>query len=187
MTTGNKIIVISIAVIAVITLTVLFVCLFSTNKENDTHSAESEETREATEIQQQPEDETLDTTPKPIPELDEGNEIYLDADVIARLTEMELYGEEDLVNAILDGEMELINSFVNKGYSLRAVRQAQRFYFHFYDDLKNEGIESVVGKLTACFTTEGVFEESFATDAQRLFGFDADTDYSYIFDMEDSQ
>ena len=187
MTTGNKIIIISIAVIAVITLTVLFVCLFSTNKENDTHSAESEETREATEIQQQPEDETLDTTPKPIPELDEGNEIYLDADVIARLSEMELYGEEDLVNAILDGEMVLINSFVNKGYSLGAVRQAQRFYFHFYDDLKNESIESVVGKLTACFTTEGVFEDSFATDAQRLFGFAADTDYSYIFDMEDSQ
>ena len=187
MTTGNKIIIISIAVIAVITLTVLFVCLFSTNKENDTHSAESEETGEATEIQQQPEDETLDTTPKPIPELDEGNEIYLDADVIARLSEMELYGEEDLVNAILDGEMVLVNSFVNKGYSLRAVRQAQRFYFHFYDDLKNEGIESVVGKLTACFTTEGVFENSFSADAERLFGFAADTDYSYIFDMEDSQ
>ena len=169
MTTGNKIIIISIAVIAVITLTVLFVCLFSTNKENDTHSAESGETGEATEIQQQSEDDTLDTTPKPIPELDEGNEIYLDSDVIAKLTEMELYGEEDLVNAILDGEMVLINSFVNKGYSLRAVRQAQRFYFHFYDDLKNESIESVVGKLTACFTTEGVFEDSFATDAQRLF------------------
>ena len=187
MTTGNKIIIISIAVIAVITLTVLFVCLFSTNKENDTHSAESGETGEATEIQQQSEDETLDTTPKPIPELDEGNEIYLDADVIARLTEMELYGEEDLVNAILDGEMVLINSFVNKGYSLRAVRQAQRFYFHFYDELKDDSIEDIVNKLTSCFTSEGVFEDAFPTDAQRLFGFAVDTDYSYIFDMEDSQ
>lgn len=187
MTTGNKIIIISIAVIAVITLTVLFVCLFSTNKENDTHSAESEETGEATEIQQQPEDETLDTTPKPIPELDEGNEIYLDADVIARLTEMELYGEEDLVNAILDGEMVIINSFVNKEYSLRAVRQAQRFYFHFYDELKDEKVEDVINKLTSCFTSEGVFEDTFPTDAQRLFGFDVDTDYSYIFDTEDSQ
>ena len=100
---------------------------------------------------------------------------------------MELYGEEDLVNAILDGEMVIINSFVNKGYSLRAVRQAQRFYFHFYDDLKNESIESVVGKLTSCFTTEGVFENNFSADAERQFGFAADSDYSYIFDMEDSQ
>lgn len=187
MTTGNKIIIISIAVIAVITLTVLFVCLSSTNKENDTHSAESEETGEATEIQQQPEDETLDTTPKPIPELDEGNEIYLDADVIARLTEMELYGEEDLVNAILDGEMVIINSFVNKEYSLRAVRQAQRFYFHFYDELKDEKVEDVINKLTSCFTSEGVFEDTFPTDAQRLFGFDVDADYSYIFDIGDAQ
>ena len=187
MTTGNKIIIISIAAIAVITLTVLLVCIFSESGEDSLTQRETNETTETTKPIQPLEDETLDTTPKPIPELDEGNEIYLDADVIARLTDMELYGEEDLVNAILDGDMVLINSFVEKGYSLRAVRQAQRFYFHFYDDLKNESIESVVGKLTACFTTEGVFEDSFATDAQRLFGFAADTDYSYIFDMEDSQ
>ena len=187
MTTWNKVIIILIAVIAAITLTVLFVCFSSANKESDTHSAESGETGEATEIQQQPEDETLDTTPKPIPELEEGNDIYLDSDVIARLTEMELYGEEDLVNAILDGEMVLINSFVNKGYSLRAVRQAQRFYFHFYDELKDESIEEIVSKLTSCFTNEGVFEDAFPTDAQGLFGFAVDMDYSYIFDMEDSQ
>ena len=187
MTTWNKVIIILIAVIAAITLTVLFVCFCSANKESDTHSAESGETGEATEIQQQPEDETLDTTPKPIPELEEGHDIYLDSDVIARLTEMELYGEEDLVNAILDGEMVLINSFVNKGYSLRAVRQAQRFYFYFYDELKDESIEDVVNKLTSCVTSEGVFEDAFPTDVQRLFGFAADTDYSYIFDMEDSQ
>lgn len=187
MTTGNKIIIISIAVIAVITLTVLLVCIFSENREDSLTPGEGNETTEATEPIQPLEDETLDTTPKPIPELDEGNEIYLDADVIARLTEMELYGEEDLVNAILDGEMVLINSFVNKGYSLRAVRQAQRFYFHFYDELKDEKVEDVINKLTSCFTSEGVFEDTFPTDAQRLFGFDVDTDYSYIFDIGDAQ
>ena len=187
MTTGNKIIIISIAVIAVITLTVLLVCIFSESGKDSLTTGETNERTETTKPIQPLEDETLDTTPKPIPELDEGNEIYLDADVIARLTEMELYGEEDLVNAILDGEMVLINSFVEKEYSLRALRQAQRFYFHFYDELKDESIEDVVNKLTSCVTSEGVFEDAFPTDVQRLFGFAADTDYSYIFDMEDSQ
>lgn len=182
---SNKVVIFTIISIVAIALVALLVTLYLTDKDGEAPAISADavsDTQNNTCME-----ESLDTTPKPIPELDEGNEIYLDADVIARLTEMELYGEEDLVNAILDGEMVLINSFVNKGYSLRAVRQAQRFYFHFYDDLKNESIESVVGKLTSCFTTEGVFENSFSADAKRLFGFAADTDYSYIFDMEDSQ
>ena len=182
---SNKIVIFTIITIVAIALAVLFVTLYLTDKYGEAPAISADA---VTDTQNNTcAEESLDTTPKPIPELDEGNEIYLDSDVIARLTEMELYGEEDLVNAILDGEMVLINSFVNKGYSLRAVRQAQRFYFHFYDDLKNENIESVVGKLTSCFTTEGVFEDSFSADAERLFGFAADSDYSYIFDVEDSQ
>ena len=181
----NKIIIASIITVAAITLAVILTALYLSVK-GDGQNAETEEsvteTNDSAYVK-----ETLDTTPKPVPELDEGNEIYLDSDVIARLTEMELYGEEDLVNAILDGEMVIINSFVNKEYSLRAVRQAQRFYFHFYDVLKNESVEDVINKLTSCFTSEGVFEDTFPTDAQRLFGFDVDTDYSYIFDTEDSQ
>ena len=182
---SNKIIIAAIITVAAITLAVILTALYLSVK-GDGQNTETEEsvteTNDSAYVK-----ETLDTTPKPVPELDEGNEIYLDSYVIARLTEMELYGEEDLVNAILDGEMVIINSFVNKEYSLRAVRQAQRFYFHFYDELKDEKVEDVINKLTSCFTSEGVFEDTFPTDAQRLFGFDVDTDYSYIFDIGDAQ
>lgn len=182
---SNKIIIAAIITVAAITLAVILTALYLSVKDDGQNTETEEsvtETNDSAYVK-----ETLDTTPKPVPELDEGNEIYLDSDVIARLTEMELYGEEDLVNAILDGEMVIINSFVNKEYSLRAVRQAQRFYFHFYDELKDEKVEDIINKLTSCFTSEGVFEDTFPVDAQRLFGFDVDTDYSYIFDTEDSQ
>ena len=76
MTTGNKIIIISIAVIVVITLTVLLVCIFSESGEDSLALGETKETTETTKPIQPLEDETLDTTPKPIPELDEDILMY---------------------------------------------------------------------------------------------------------------
>lgn len=133
------------------------------------------------------EDEHTEREPTHVIEFDDGNEIYLDEDVINKLSELEAEGNEDLVNAMLDGTITLINAFADKGYSLRAIRQIQRFYFAFYNELKEMEYEDIISKLTECFTAEGVFEDSFALDAQRLFGFDTNTDYSYIFDMGDSE
>lgn len=132
-------------------------------------------------------EEHTEREPIPVIEFDDGNEIYLDEDVINKLTELEAEGNEDLVNAMLDGMITLINAFADKGYSLRAIRQIQRFYFAFYDRLKDMEYEDVISKLTECFMTEGVFEDNFALDVQRLFGFAADTDYSYILDMGDNE
>ena len=133
------------------------------------------------------ENEHTEREPIPVIEFDDGNEIYLDADVINKLSELEAEGNEDLVNAMLDGTITLINAFADKGYSLRAVRQIQRFYFAFYDELKDMKYEDIISKLKECFTAEGVFEDSFALDAQRMFGFGTDTDYSYILDMGDNE
>ena len=60
---------------------------------------------------EQPTEPTPDTVPattpeteptsRPVIDLDDGNEVYLDASVVEMLTNMESEGEEDLVNAIL--------------------------------------------------------------------------------------
>ena len=131
--------------------------------------------------------EHTERQPIPVIEFDSGNEVYLDEDVIEKLTELESAGNEDLVNAMLDGTILLINEFAEKGYSLRAMHQIQRFYFLCYDELKDINIVDIASKLEECFTTEGVFEGDFASDIERLFGFPADTDYSYIFDMGDDE
>ena len=103
---------------------------------------------------EQPTEPTPDTAPATTPEtepishpvidLDEGNEVYLDASVVEVLTNMESEGEEDLVNAILDGEITLINHFVKAGYTKEAICQIQRFYYDFYDQLKEEPMETVI-------------------------------------------
>lgn len=129
---------------------------------------------------------TPDTEPtfRPIIDLDEGNEIYLDSHVIAALTEMEAEGEEDLVNAILDGEILLINHFVKAGYNQKAICQIQRFYYDFYDQLKAEPIEAVIEKLTACIPKDGATLDGFAQTVQVVFGWSAEFDFSYVIDVE---
>ena len=132
-------------------------------------------------------EEHTEREPIPVIELDDGNEIYLDDDVINKLSALEASGNEDLVNAMLDGTITLINAFADKGYSLRAMRQIQRFYFAFYNELKDMAYEDIISKLTECFTAKGVSEDSFALDAQRMFGFGTDTDYSYVLDIGDNK
>lgn len=134
-------------------------------------------TEEITEPQTEP-------TSHPVIDLDEGNEVYLDSNVVAALTEMEAEGEEDLVNAILDGEILLINHFVKEGYSQKAICQIQRFYYDFYDQLKAEQIETVIEKLTVCIPIEGAILDGFAQAVQAAFGWGAAFDFSYVIDVE---
>lgn len=171
---------------------VVVMCLPRKSEPSDETSDTQMQTEEKSNEQVEPnqndpfENEHTEREPTPVIEFDDGNEIYLDEDVINKLSELEAEGNEDLVNAMLDGTITLINAFADKGYSLRAIRQIQRFYFAFYNELKEMEYEDIISKLTECFTAEGVFEDSFALDAQRLFGFDTNTDYSYIFDTGDS-
>ena len=122
--------------------------------------------------------------PQPVPELDEGNEIYLDADVIGKLSVLEESGEEDLVNAILDGEILLINHFVRKDYSAYALCQIQRFYFAFYDNLKNESFDVLARKMEQCIGNSGAEIDGFAEQVSSVFGWITGQNYFYVFESE---
>ncbi|MBQ7347623.1 MAG: hypothetical protein IJW55_06665 [Clostridia bacterium] len=87
-------------------------------------------------------------------------------------------------NAILDGEILLINHFVKVGYSQKAICQIQRFYYDFYDQLKEEPIEAVIEMLTACIPKDGAPLDGFAQAVQAAFGWGAEYDFSYVIDVE---
>ena len=125
-----------------------------------------------------------DDTPRPVIDLDDGNEIYFDNDVIACLTEMDAEGEENLVNAILDGEIQLINHFVKQGYRRRAICQAQRFYYDYYETLQAAPIETVIQKLTLFIPPNGAILDGFAETVQAVYGWGENFDYSYVIDVE---
>ena len=80
-----------------------------TSYESDTSITETERRKE--ELTSPPEGHT------PIPDLDEGNEMYLDMDVVEKLQAMENEGKEYEVNLILDTMLLLINEFVDREYS----------------------------------------------------------------------
>ena len=119
-----------------------------------------------------------------VPELNEGNEIYLDADVIGKLAMMDENGEEDRVNAILDGEILLINYFAEAGYTAKAICQIQRFYYAFYEVLKNEVFKTLVENITVCVDPEGACPYVFPSDVYETFGWGENTDFTYVFEME---
>ena len=148
----------------------------------------SEPNTESTEENQESTESTESTEPQRNPihleDFDEGNEVYLDMDVIAILAEMEAEGEEDLVCAILEGEIKVINRFVRRGYSHRAVCQAQRFYYDFYDVVGEMAIDTFVEKLSVCIPSEGAVLEGFAEKVQNVFGWGENMDFSYVIDVE---
>ena len=156
----------------------------SDEQRTDINSA-TEPTPESTE---KPQESTEPTEPQRNPihlvDFDEGNEVYLDADVIAILTEMEAEGEEDLVNAILLGEIQTINYFAKRNYTHRAICQAQRFYFDFYDAVKEMEFDAFAEKLSACIPAEGADLDGFAQKVQNAFGWGENIDFSYVIDVE---
>lgn len=143
---------------------------------------------------EQPTEPTHDTVPattpetepisRPVIDLDDGNEVYLDASVVEMLTNMESEGEEDLVNAILDGEITLINHFVKAGYSKKAICQIQRFYYDFYDQLKEKPMETVIEKMPSCIPSEGTTLEGFADTVQTVFGWGREWNFDYVIGTE---
>ena len=156
--------------------------------ESTAESLHSEPNTESTEKPQEPTEPTEPTEPQRNPihleDFDEGNEIYLDMDVISTLADMESEGEEDLVCAILEGEIKVINRFVRRGYSHRAVCQAQRFYYDFYDVVGEMAIDAFVEKLSACIPSEGAVLDGFAEKVQNAFGWGWNMDFSYVIDVE---
>ena len=172
--------------LCVVALLVYWVTKEPSEEPNGTNPTATETTIEVMTEPQTAPATTPETEPisRPVIDLDEGNEGYLDDSVIEVLTNMESEGEEDLVNAILDGEITLINHFVKAGYTKEAICQIQRFYYDFYDQLKVEPMENVIEKLTACIPTEGAILDGFADTVQTVFDWGREWDFDYVIGTE---
>ena len=175
------------AVIFALCVVALLVYWVTKEPSEESNRTDSTVTEPPTEVMTEPQTEPVTTpepTSRPVIDLDEGNEIYLDSNVVAALTEMEAEGEEDLVNAILDGEITLINHFVKAGYTKEAICQIQRFYYDFYDQLKAEPIETTITKVGLCISSEGAILEGFADTVQSVFGWSREWNFDYVIDGE---
>ena len=182
-----KTIVAVIAVILALCVVALLVYWVTKEPQKEPNGTDPAVTDTPTEEMTEPQTESVTTpepTSRPVIDLDEGNEIYLDASVVEVLTKMEAEGEEDLVNAILDGEILLINHFVKAGYTQAAICQIQRFYYDFYDQLKVEPIDAVIEKLTACIQQHGATLDGFAQAVQAAFGWGKEWNYDYVIGTE---
>ena len=181
-------------VVAAILIVVLILLLDRDHSELPIQNGEIETTEEnpitepTPESTEKPQESTEPTEPQRnsihLVDFDEGNEVYLDMDVIAILTEMEAEGEEDLVNAILLGEIQTINYFAKRNYTHRAICQAQRFYFDFYDAVTEMEFDDFAEKLSACIPAEGADLDGFAQKVQNAFGWGEGMDFSYVTEVE---
>ena len=120
----------------------------------------------------------------PIPDLNDGNEIYLDMDVVEKLQDMENEGKEYEVNVILDTMLLLINEFVDRDYSALAICQIQRFYFEFFEDVKDVDFDTICDRLAECISSNGLDEDEFARKVSEQFGIDENADFGYVYSAE---
>ena len=120
----------------------------------------------------------------PIPDLNDGNEIYLDMDVVEKLQDMENEGKEYEVNVILDTMLLLINEFVDRDYSALAICQIQRFYFEFFEDVKDVDFDILCDRLAECISSNGLDSDEFARNACDKFGLNENTNFSYVYSAE---
>lgn len=147
-----------------------------TSYESDTNITETEEIKE--ELTSPPEGHT------PIPDLNDGNEIYLDMDVVEKLQAMENEGKEYEVNLILDTMLLLINEFVDRDYSALAICQIQRFYFEFFEETGDIEFDMLCDKLAECISSNGLNADEFSRNACDKFGLNENTDFSYVYSAE---
>ena len=192
MTVNKKVILIAVAVMIAIVLTAILLFWLYRGNLNEPEDTDNHTTDTSSPIEQNPADPEDDWAILPdgpvreVPDLDDGNEDYLDMNVIAKLEEMEKE-DEDTVDAMLDGLILLINHFVEKDYSYRAICQIQRFYFEFYFKLTDIPIETVIEKLTECVPAEGAVSNGFSIYVENLFGWEPGEDFSYIFETGDAE
>lgn len=147
-----------------------------TSYESDSNLTETEGRKE--ELTSPPEGHT------PIPDLDEGNEMYLDMDVVEKLQAMENEGKEYEVNLILDTMLLLINEFADRNYSALAICQIQRFYFEFFENIGDLELDTLCDRLAECISSNGLNADEFTKKVCDEFGFDENTDFSYVYSAE---
>ena len=147
-------------------------------------SIPGDSTTEPPESTKQPELTSPPEGHKPLPDLDEGNEMYLDMDVVEKLQAMENEGKEYEVNLILDTMLLLINEFVDREYSALAICQVQRFYFEFFENIGDVEFDTLCDRLAECISSNGLNADEFTKKVCEEFGFDENTDFSYVYSAE---
>lgn len=191
---NNKIIISVICIIMALAAILGVVIIYPKSKDGNYHDTESDPIIESTygldEITDSnttsDNDETRQTlieheeTHSPIPDLNEGNEIYLDMDVVQKLSELEASGREDEVNIILDTMLLLINEFVDKGYTKTAISQIQRFYFAYSDSMTNIDFADLCQKIENCIAKNGAVAGDFERKVGQNFGIDDTSYFEYI-------
>ena len=145
---------------------------------SDDTDKEGTEDSKSSELTSPPEGHT------PIPDLNDGNEIYLDTDVIDKLQQLEDAGMDDEVNLILDTMLLLINEFVDREYSALAICQIQRFYFEFFEEIGDIEFDTLCDKLADCISSNGLDSDEFARNACDKFGLNENTNFSYVYSAE---
>lgn len=134
------------------------------------------------------EDETKPgISPTPFVDIEEGNEIYFDADVVAMLELLHEEGDEDLVNDMLDWISGFINYFASKGYSHTAICQVQRLFLITTEDMMKLDFEIACLNITRCIPSTGANESTFENDVFKAFEWTTPYDYSYVFEAEVSE
>ena len=150
----------------------------SSFEQTSDESEENAEETKKTEFTSPPEGHT------PIPDLNDGNEIYLDMNVVEKLQDMENEGKEYEVNVILDTMLLLINEFVDRDYSALAICQIQRFYFEFFEDMKDVDFDTLCDRLAECVSSNGLDKDEFARKVSEQFGIDENADFGYVYSAE---
>ncbi len=193
---NNRPIVAFLIVTLIAALVVCGIFLFRRDKEPDTPdipdvSEPSETTTPNTDEPNETvkvEDETKPgISPTPFVDIEEGNEIYFDADVVAMLELLHEEGDEDLVNDMLDWISGFINYFASKGYSHTAICQVQRLFLITTEDMMKLDFEIACLNITRCIPSTGANESTFENDVFKAFEWTTPYDYSYVFEAEVSE
>lgn len=190
---NNRPIIAILVVTLVAALAVGAIFLFSRDKEPDTPDipdvTEPNETTtpddEIPDVTIKVEDETKPgISPTPFVDIEEGNEIYFDEDVVEQLGVLHEAGEEDIVNDMLDWISGFINYFASKGYSHKAICQIQRLFLITADDMMKIDFEIACLNITRCISSSGANETTFENEVFKAFEWTTPYDYSYVFEVE---
>lgn len=178
--------------------TVFGAIMFANRKPDETPDTDS-----TTEQPSTPSIEMDHQTGETIPELDEGNEVFLDDNLVMQLVRLEtgvpktddngnfvidsdgdlVYtdGDEDAVNGILDRLITLVNHFAEKEYSLDANRQVQRFYFEYRNYFADIPVTDMCDRIASCIPASGSDPELLSAKAEEVFGFNRGDGYAFVF------
>ncbi len=130
------------------------------------------------------EDVSLETGRKPVIDLEDGKEVYLDSSVILLLSQAEAAGDEDRVNAVLDWILLLVDRFSEMDYEIEAVRQVQRLFYLYREPCMTQDFDTVAEKLARCIPSGGASREGFSETVSDVFGSAYDLPVSFVFDGE---